>query len=169
MAMKKYSKCRGDSAESLRDSLMLLGRWLKTWMHKIKEPRTRSPKTTAKLIQNNVYCFLNITIFRLAIPAFFRFTDVTELQYVRVTGDEPQGTMGRVQTGPLLPFVSFPPFGQDKNGGSRKEPFAFRIWIRVYFDCPWWSPLPYLSLTFTRTSSNKVWPQILQKLPWWSD
>ena len=72
MAMKKYSKCRGDSAESLRDSLMLLGRWLKTWMHKIKEPRTRSPKTTAKLIQNNVYCFLNITIFRLAIPAFFR-------------------------------------------------------------------------------------------------
>ena len=32
---------------------------------------------TTKLIQNNVYCFL-ITIFRLAIPAFFRFTDVTE-------------------------------------------------------------------------------------------
>ena len=46
---------------------------------KYKEPRTRSPKTTAKLIQNNVYCFLNITIFRLAIPAFFRLTDVTEL------------------------------------------------------------------------------------------
>ena len=45
---------------------------------KYKEPRTRSPKTTAKLIQNNVYCFF-ITIFRLAIPAFFRFTDVTEL------------------------------------------------------------------------------------------
>ena len=42
-------------------------------------PRTRSPKTTAKLVQNNVYCFLNITIFRLAVPAFFRFTDVTEL------------------------------------------------------------------------------------------
>ena len=39
--------------------------------------RTRSPKTTAKLIQNNVYCFF-ITLFRLAIPAFFRFTDVTE-------------------------------------------------------------------------------------------
>ena len=40
--------------------------------------KTRSPKTTAKLIQNNVYCFF-ITIFRLAIPAFFTFTDVTEL------------------------------------------------------------------------------------------
>ena len=40
------------------------------------ESRTRNPKTTAKLIQNNVYCFLNITIFRLVIPAFFRFTDV---------------------------------------------------------------------------------------------
>ena len=38
------------------------------------ESRTRSPKTTAKLIQNNLYCFLNITIFY--IPAFFRFTDV---------------------------------------------------------------------------------------------
>ena len=38
----------------------------------------KAPKTTAKLIHNNVYCFL-ITIFRLAIPAFFRFTDVTEL------------------------------------------------------------------------------------------
>jgi len=37
-----------------------------------------SPKTTAKLIQNNVYCFF-ITIFRMAIPAFFRFTDVTVL------------------------------------------------------------------------------------------
>ena len=45
---------------------------------KYNEPKTRSPKTTAKLIQNNVYCFF-ITIFRLAIPAFFRFTDVTEL------------------------------------------------------------------------------------------
>ena len=41
-------------------------------------PEMRSPKTTAKLIHNNVYCFF-ITIFRLAIPAFFRFTDVTEL------------------------------------------------------------------------------------------
>ena len=38
----------------------------------------RSPKTTAKLIENNVYCFF-ITIFWLAIPALFRFTDVTEL------------------------------------------------------------------------------------------
>ena len=44
-----------------------------------RDPTTRGPKTTAKLIQNKVYCFLNITIFRLAIPAFFRFTDVTEL------------------------------------------------------------------------------------------
>ena len=42
------------------------------------QPKTRSPKTTAKLIQNNVYCFF-ITIFRLAVPALFRFTDVTEL------------------------------------------------------------------------------------------
>ena len=46
---------------------------------KYKEPRTRSPKTTAKLIQNNMYCFLTTTIFWLAIPAYFRFTDVTEL------------------------------------------------------------------------------------------
>ena len=45
---------------------------------KYKEPKMRSPKTTAKLIQNNVYCFF-ITIFRLAVPALFRFTDVTEL------------------------------------------------------------------------------------------
>ena len=30
------------------------------------------------LIQNNVYCFI-ITIFRLAKPAFFRFTDVTDV------------------------------------------------------------------------------------------
>ena len=40
--------------------------------------KTRSQKTTAKLIQNNVYCFF-ITTFGLAIPAFFRFTNVTEL------------------------------------------------------------------------------------------
>ena len=40
---------------------------------KYKQPKTRSPKTTAKLIQNNVHCFF-ITIFRLAIPAFFRLT-----------------------------------------------------------------------------------------------
>ena len=45
---------------------------------KYKELKTRSTKTTAKLIHNNVYYFL-ITIFRLAIPAFFRFTDVAEL------------------------------------------------------------------------------------------
>ena len=45
---------------------------------KYKEPKRRSPKTTAKLIQNNVYCFF-MTIFRLAMPAFF--TDVTELMY----------------------------------------------------------------------------------------
>ena len=49
-----------------------------------KEPKTRSPKTTAKLIQNNVYCFF-ITIFRLAIPAFFRFTDVTEPEHNNFT------------------------------------------------------------------------------------
>jgi len=35
-------------------------------------------KTTAKLIQNNVYCFV-IKIFRLAIAAFLRFTDINEL------------------------------------------------------------------------------------------
>ena len=38
--------------------------------------RTRSPKTTAKPVQNNLYCFF-IIIFRLAIPAFFKLTDVT--------------------------------------------------------------------------------------------
>ena len=37
---------------------------------KHKESKTRSPRTIAKLIQNNVYCFF-ITIFGLAIPAFF--------------------------------------------------------------------------------------------------
>ena len=37
---------------------------------KYKESKTRSPRTTAKVIQNNVYCFF-ITIFGLAIPAFF--------------------------------------------------------------------------------------------------
>ena len=40
--------------------------------------KTRSPKTTEKLIQSNAYCFF-ITMFGLAIPAFFRFTNVTEL------------------------------------------------------------------------------------------
>ena len=44
---------------------------------KYKEPKTRGPKINAKLIQN-VYCFF-IAIFRLAIPAFFRLTDDTEL------------------------------------------------------------------------------------------
>ena len=38
----------------------------------------KSKEYTAKLIQNNVYCFF-ITILRLAILAFFRFKDVTEL------------------------------------------------------------------------------------------
>ena len=54
--------------------------WIKKKKMAARDPRTRCPKTTAKLIQNKVYYFLNITIFRLApIPAFFRFTDVTEL------------------------------------------------------------------------------------------
>ena len=45
---------------------------------KYEEPKTRSPKTTAKLIRiHDEYCFF-ITVFRLAIPVFFRFTDVTE-------------------------------------------------------------------------------------------
>ena len=45
---------------------------------KYEEPKTKSPKTTAKLIRtHDVYCFF-ITVFRLAIPVFFRFTDVTE-------------------------------------------------------------------------------------------
>ena len=35
---------------------------------KYKEPKRRSPKTTAKLVQNKVYCFFK-TIFRLAIPS----------------------------------------------------------------------------------------------------
>ena len=37
---------------------------------KHKESKTRSSRTTAKLIQNNVYCFF-MTMFGLAIPAFF--------------------------------------------------------------------------------------------------
>ena len=45
---------------------------------KYEEPKTRSPKTNVKLIRtHDVYCFF-ITVFRLAIPVFFRFTDVTE-------------------------------------------------------------------------------------------
>ena len=51
---------------------------IKWKMQLIKELKTTSPKTTAKLIHNNVYCFFK-TIFRFAIQAFFRFTDVTEL------------------------------------------------------------------------------------------
>ena len=43
---------------------------------KYKEPKRRSPKTTAKLIQNKVYFFF-LPLFLLTIPAFF--TDVTEL------------------------------------------------------------------------------------------
>ena len=39
---------------------------------------------TVKLIHNNVYCFF-ITIFRLAIPTFFRFTAVTSKQAVSLT------------------------------------------------------------------------------------
>ena len=43
-------------------------------------PITKNEKSKdyCKADQNNMYCFF-ITIFRLAIPAFFRFTDVTEL------------------------------------------------------------------------------------------
>lgn len=37
MAMTKYSRCTGDNAESLGDSLMLFGRWLKNCIHKIKQ------------------------------------------------------------------------------------------------------------------------------------
>ena len=41
--------------------------------------RTKREKSKdyRKADQNNVYCFF-ITIFRVVIPAFFRFTDVTE-------------------------------------------------------------------------------------------
>ena len=44
----------------------------------------RTDAFTVKLIHNNKYCFF-ITIFRLAIPAFFRFTDVTSKQAVSIT------------------------------------------------------------------------------------
>jgi len=42
--------------------------------------RTKKEKSKDyyKADQDNVYCFF-ITIFRLAIPAFFRFIDVTEV------------------------------------------------------------------------------------------
>ena len=48
---------------------------------------------TVKLIHNNVYCFF-ITIFRLAIPTFFRFTAVTSKQAVSITlfGPRPKNT-----------------------------------------------------------------------------
>ena len=42
----------------------------------VKKNKNEKSKEYCKADQNNVYCFL-ITIFRLAIPAFFRFTDVT--------------------------------------------------------------------------------------------
>ena len=45
---------------------------------KYQEPTNEKSKDYCKDDQNNVYCFY-ITIFRLVIPAFFRFTDVTEL------------------------------------------------------------------------------------------
>ena len=57
------------SCETLRQFF-----WLVDLVYHVLSP----PKTTAKLIQNNVYCFFT-TIFRLAIPSFVRFTDVTEL------------------------------------------------------------------------------------------
>ena len=40
-------------------------------------PKMRSRKTTSRLIRTTPIVFF-ITIFRLAIQAFFRFTDVTE-------------------------------------------------------------------------------------------
>ena len=46
----------------------------------IEMKRIRARVLASRLLQScldNVYCFF-ITIFRLAIPAFFRFTDVTE-------------------------------------------------------------------------------------------
>ena len=46
---------------------------------KYKEPRTRSSKNTATTVDLKQRVLFFITIFRLAIPAFFRFTDVTEL------------------------------------------------------------------------------------------
>ena len=47
---------------------------------KYSEPKHEKSKYHCKADQNNVYC-LFITIFQLAIPAFFRFTDVTKKQY----------------------------------------------------------------------------------------
>ena len=44
---------------------------------KYKEPRTRTKDYCKADLKQHVLFF--ITIFRLAIPAFFRFTDVTEL------------------------------------------------------------------------------------------
>ena len=62
---------------SLRSSIFSLqcGAWSQAITQGLKK---RSLKTTASLIQNNVYCFF-ITKFRVAIPAFFRFTSVTVL------------------------------------------------------------------------------------------
>ena len=44
---------------------------------KIHLTKNEKSKDYCKADQSNVYCFV-LTIFRLATPAFFRFTDVTE-------------------------------------------------------------------------------------------
>ena len=46
-------------------------------MKKIHLTKNEKSKDYCKADQSNVYCFV-LTIFRLATPAFFRFTDVTE-------------------------------------------------------------------------------------------
>ena len=116
------------------------------------------------------FCYTNLPLMDTKHSSFFRnflTPGGVILSRSRARGRGGGGTLGNSEAQPIWP----PRFGtgQDWNGGSKNESFAFRLWIRVYFDCPWWSPLPYLSLTFTRTSSNKMWPQILQKMSWWSD
>ena len=55
----------------------------KRWISRKKDlisqniQKTRGPKTTTKLIITTCFVF-SITLFRLPIPAFFRFADVTE-------------------------------------------------------------------------------------------
>ena len=46
-------------------------------MKKIHLTKNEKSRDYCKADQSNVYCFV-LTIFRLATPAFFRFTDVTE-------------------------------------------------------------------------------------------
>ena len=45
---------------------------------KYYEPKNDKSRDYSKADHNNIYCFF-ITIFWLAIPAFFSFTDVNEL------------------------------------------------------------------------------------------